>query len=155
MKKSHCDFSSHMVRFMQSCKLVPPKPRDALRRGFFHSRSGPKMTRLQTLKPRLAVVSTSRVQVQKDGARANGEGSTARGYNYRWQKARARFLRDNPLCVYCQREGRVTAATVVDHIVPHRGDQQLFWDENNWNALCASCHSSVKQKEENAASRTG
>ena len=31
-------------------------------------------------------------------------------------------------------------ATVVDHIIPHRGDQKLFWDQNNWQALCKSCH---------------
>ena len=23
-------------------------------------------------------------------------------------------------------------AEVVDHIVPHRGDGKLFWDEGNW-----------------------
>jgi 5-methylcytosine-specific restriction protein A len=29
---------------------------------------------------------------------------------------------------------------VVDHIVPHRGREQLFWDESNWQALCKACH---------------
>jgi len=27
----------------------------------------------------------------------------------------------------------------VDHIVPHRGDMQLFWAAPNHQALCASC----------------
>jgi 5-methylcytosine-specific restriction endonuclease McrA len=27
-------------------------------------------------------------------------------------------------------------ATIVDHIKPHRGDQNLFWDQTNWQALC-------------------
>ena len=31
-------------------------------------------------------------------------------------------------------------ATVVDHIVPHRGDPKLFWDTDNWQALCKQCH---------------
>ena len=31
-------------------------------------------------------------------------------------------------------------ATDVDHIVPHRGDMSLFWDVNNWQALCHECH---------------
>jgi 5-methylcytosine-specific restriction endonuclease McrA len=44
----------------------------------------------------------------------------------------------------------VTLATVVDHVEPHRGDQERFWDERNWQALCASCHSSDKQREEAA-----
>ena len=34
----------------------------------------------------------------------------------------------------------LTPATVVDHIVPHRGDHALFWDEQNWQPLCKSCH---------------
>lgn len=72
-----------------------------------------------------------------------------RGYNHRWDKARATFLRHNPLCRMCESEGRVTEAKVVDHIIPHRGDQALFWDtENNWQSLCGPCHNSVKQREE-------
>lgn len=68
-------------------------------------------------------------------------GSAAqRGYGSRWQKARLSFLAQHPLCVECQREGRVTAATVVDHIRPHRGDPVLFWDKSNWQPLCKYHH---------------
>ena len=76
--------------------------------------------------------------------------STERGYGYAWQKARARFLQAHPLCVMCQdmKPSRVTAAEVVDHIIPHKGDQTLFWDEANWQPLCKQCHDSVKQREE-------
>jgi len=63
-----------------------------------------------------------------------------RGYNTRWQKARARFIKAHPLCVSCLKEYRMTKATVVDHIVPHRGDLVLFWDESNWQPLCKHCH---------------
>ena len=59
-----------------------------------------------------------------------------RGYGARWQKARAAFLAAHPLCVNCKRNGRLTPARVVDHIVPHRGDMSLFWDESNWQPLC-------------------
>jgi len=31
-------------------------------------------------------------------------------------------------------------ATVVDHITPHKGDNDLFWDRANWQSLCESCH---------------
>jgi 5-methylcytosine-specific restriction protein A len=34
----------------------------------------------------------------------------------------------------------VVAATVVDHVVPHRGDQRLFWDPGNWAPSCKPCH---------------
>ena len=64
----------------------------------------------------------------------------AKGYNSRWNKVRIRYLKLYPLCVYCQREGRLTKATVVDHISPHRGDQELFWNQSNWQSLCKSCH---------------
>ena len=74
--------------------------------------------------------------------------SAKRGYGYQWQKARARFLQSHPLCVKCQEKGRVTAATDVDHIVPHRGDMTLFWDESNWQALCHSHHSEKTASED-------
>jgi 5-methylcytosine-specific restriction protein A len=38
-------------------------------------------------------------------------------------------------------------ATDVDHVVPHRGDRQLFWDTSNHQALCHSCHSRKTGKE--------
>lgn len=63
-----------------------------------------------------------------------------RGYDGRWRKARARFLKVNPLCVSCQLENKLVKATVVDHVIPHRGDEKLFWDESNWQALCKKCH---------------
>lgn len=63
-----------------------------------------------------------------------------RGYNRRWQKARKSYLEAHPLCVQCAKQGKYVRATVVDHIIPHRGDQKLFWDQNNWQALCKNCH---------------
>jgi len=42
--------------------------------------------------------------------------------------------------VKCREKGKLTPATVVDHIVPHRGDPILFWDEKNWQPLCKDCH---------------
>jgi len=67
-------------------------------------------------------------------------GAAARGYDSRWRKARALFLRRHPLCVECKRKGKLTPATVVDHIIPHRGDMTLFWDQNNWQPMCRDCH---------------
>ena len=67
-------------------------------------------------------------------------GAEERGYNAAWRKARGQYLRQHPLCVECQREGRLTPATVVDHIIPHRGDRKLFWDTGNWQGLCKYHH---------------
>lgn len=65
-----------------------------------------------------------------------------------WHKLRAIQLRDNPLCDMCQEQGRVVAATVVDHIKPHKGDKALFFDGNNLQSLCKTHHDSAKQKAE-------
>ena len=42
-------------------------------------------------------------------------GADARGYDSRWRKARALFLKQHPLCAFCLAEGKVVPATVVDH----------------------------------------
>jgi 5-methylcytosine-specific restriction enzyme A len=68
-------------------------------------------------------------------------GSAAqRGYNYRWTKYREIFLRSHPLCLECEKKGIIRNATVVDHIVPHKGDNELFWDGSNHQSLCKRCH---------------
>ena len=71
-----------------------------------------------------------------------------KGYNRRWQRARKTFLSAHPLCVRCKEKGKVVPATGVDHIIPHRGDQKLFWDQNNWQPLCKSCHDSKTMTED-------
>lgn len=64
----------------------------------------------------------------------------SRGYGKAWQKTSKQYLAAHPLCVRCLREGRYKKATLVDHIIPHRGDEKLFWDRDNWQALCKRCH---------------
>lgn len=82
------------------------------------------------------------------GDGATGQARVTRPYNSRWRKARATFLAAHPLCVMCAKAGRVTAATVVDHIKPHKGDQRLFWDTANWQPLCKTHHDGTKQQIE-------
>lgn len=73
--------------------------------------------------------------------------ANARLYDYAWQCYRIEYLAANPVCVMCG-EGCTLQATVVDHIVPHRGDAALFRDTRNHQALCAHCHNVHKQREE-------
>ncbi|MCP4539869.1 MAG: HNH endonuclease [Chloroflexi bacterium] len=61
---------------------------------------------------------------------------------------RLRYLVAHPLCAECYRQHIVQAATVVDHIVPHKGDKELFWDMSNWQGLCAPCHNRKTGKED-------
>ena len=73
---------------------------------------------------------------------ADGRTSAAsRGYGRRWQRARLAFLKVNPLCAAHLRLGETVIATDVDHIKPHRGDYERFWDRTNWQSLCHACHS--------------
>lgn len=72
-----------------------------------------------------------------------------------WQRLRRVQLAQDPLCLYCSEMGRVTAATVCDHIEPHKGDEELFFDHNNLQSLCKPCHDSVKQREERLGVRIG
>ena len=74
----------------------------------------------------------------RDERRGN---SHQRGYTNLWRKARLAYLSRHPLCVDCLRKGIVNPGNEVDHITPHRGDRDLFWDMKNWQTLCKSCHS--------------
>lgn len=66
----------------------------------------------------------------------------------RWMDARTSFLARHPLCVECHKTGMVTVATDVDHITPHRGNYELFWDVHNWQALCHTHHSRKTRRGE-------
>lgn len=59
-----------------------------------------------------------------------------RGYDSRWRKAREGYLRSHPLCAECERQGRVTPATVVHHIDHNQWNN----DPSNYEALCRECH---------------
>jgi len=59
---------------------------------------------------------------------------------------RALVLRQNPLCVACQCEGRVEPAVDIDHIQPHHGDPFLFWARSNLQGLCRMHHAEKTRK---------
>lgn len=82
--------------------------------------------------------------------------SAQRGYGARWQTASKAFLRAHPLCQCAEcDEGRkrTTAATVVDHIKPHRGDMVLFWDPTNWQSMSKICHDQKTAREDGGFGR--
>ncbi|WP_347272071.1 HNH endonuclease signature motif containing protein [Sphingomonas sp. CARO-RG-8B-R24-01] len=61
------------------------------------------------------------------------------------QAQRRRRLEAEPLCRRCAERGRVTAATVPDHIVPlaHGGAD----DDINIRCLCGPCHDEVTAEQ--------
>ena len=64
-----------------------------------------------------------------------------------WEARRQALFAVQPLCVMCLTQEEVTIADTADHIVPHRGDPDLFW-HGELQPLCAACHSRHKQREE-------
>lgn len=81
--------------------------------------------------------------------------ASQRGYGSRWQTARETYLDSHPLCKRCGDAGIVEEATVVDHIIPHKGNQALFWDvEGNWQPLCARCHGIKSATQDGGFGRT-
>lgn len=66
-------------------------------------------------------------------------------YDRRWSKARRIFLMDHPLCECedCEKFNKLKTANVVHHVKAHKGNYDLFWDENNWQALNKYCHDRI------------
>lgn len=101
-----------------------------------------------TMQPtRAREVSTQSVQMLNPDAWREGLTTAQRGYGGKWQRYRLAFLAKHPLCRACEAEGKVTVATVVDHVVPHRGDMALFW-KGEHQPLCGPCHSAKTAREE-------
>ena len=66
----------------------------------------------------------------------------------RWRKRSKQQLRREPFCRMCCAAGTPVAATVADHIHPHRGDVSQFWG-GELQSLCRPCHESRKKFAEN------
>jgi 5-methylcytosine-specific restriction protein A len=60
-----------------------------------------------------------------------------------WKNRRAHQLRASPLCAICKAEGRITPATVADHVEPHNGDYNAFV-LGALRSLCAPCHDALQ-----------
>jgi 5-methylcytosine-specific restriction enzyme A len=67
--------------------------------------------------------------------------------NARWRVASKAFRIANPLCKECEKHGAIKAAEVVDHIKPHKGNLELFWNVDNWQSLCCQCHNAKSARE--------
>jgi 5-methylcytosine-specific restriction enzyme A len=63
-----------------------------------------------------------------------------------WKANREAYLRQHPFCEceVCKKAlasgERPDEAQVLDHIIPHEGDESLFWDPRNWQAMSKRHH---------------
>jgi 5-methylcytosine-specific restriction enzyme A len=71
-----------------------------------------------------------------------------------WRQKRARQLAEQPWCVMCWEEGRRVRASVADHVVPHKGDPEAFW-QGALQSMCWTHHSRDKQRIERVGYSTG
>lgn len=71
--------------------------------------------------------------------------TTERGYGSDWQRVSRYVRQTNPLCVECQKHGRVRAATEVHHIVPIVRAPHLRLELSNLVSVCRSCHEELER----------
>ena len=58
-----------------------------------------------------------------------------------WKRIRDRYAREHPLCEWCEKNGRLTSAEEVHHILPiSLGGTH---DKSNLMSLCKSCHNKI------------
>jgi 5-methylcytosine-specific restriction endonuclease McrA len=112
------------------------------------------MTKLTTLKPRISSASHTigkATPITRDQERAQ-RAPWRKWYGLkRWRSMRWDVLVEAMFtCQMCGKLEGKTSKLVADHRKPHRGDPVLFWDRANLWCLCEVCHSTVKQKEEQA-----
>lgn len=92
----------------------------------------------------------SRCENHKPKAWRNNNADKRKYKGRNLQQERERLFRDQPLCADCKKRGRVSVATIRDHIVPlAEGGEDT---PENTQGLCDECHN-VKTKEEAAKGR--
>ena len=64
------------------------------------------------------------------------------------REQRIRYLSQHPLCAECERQGRVTAATELDHVVAlGQGGVANAYDDTGLQGLCHVCHCAKTARE--------
>lgn len=119
------------------------------------------MTRLQTVKPRLGGLSHrmgASPADEKERSRQRDASNDWRAWykTARWQRLKERVhIRD---LYTCQRTGVLVIgkypapnSAVANHKIPHRGDPELFWDEDNIETVSKAYHDREIQKAEQSA----
>ncbi len=95
---------------------------------------------------------TSRCPKHKREAWAKSPTAAKRVTGRRLQALRERLFTDNPLCVECERQGRVTLATQRDHVISlAEGGTD---EDDNVQGLCRACHD-TKSRQESVRGRNG
>ena len=112
------------------------------------------MTKLHTIKPILKKLPSLIGSPPSDEAARSRDRDRTQVHRAwyktaKWQALRWSVLvRDQFTCAMCKRLCAGKGEAVADHIIPHRGDEAMFWDADNLQCLCKSCHDGAKAKQE-------
>lgn len=63
-----------------------------------------------------------------------------------WRKLRDGYLLQHPLCELCEKEGKITAAEDIHHILSPFDQKDIeyhMYNPNNLIALCKKCHGEI------------
>ena len=110
---------------------------------------------LRTLKPRLSRLLPRLSTPREIRDTRYSPDATVRGWykSARWQALRQQVLQRD--LYTCQHTGVILTgkapapdSPIVHHKVPHKGDEQLFWDINNLEAVSKEWHDSEAQRDE-------
>jgi 5-methylcytosine-specific restriction protein A len=63
-----------------------------------------------------------------------------------WRTLRKKILNEQPYCFKCGIPKDETKLE-VHHIIPPRGNEELFFNENNLVAVCPVCHKIITSQE--------
>lgn len=71
-----------------------------------------------------------------------------------WRRLRKAKFHDQPICEMCEKEGRITPATEIHHIVSFMSvedslaRQALAFDYYNLMSLCSDCHRKIHRNHD-------
>lgn len=113
------------------------------------------MPKLTTLKPRLKPMGTRLHSTRQVRDTRYSPDAQVRSWYHsaRWKRLRLEVLTRD--LYTCQQTGVLLTgkagephSPVVDHIIPHKGDERLFWSINNLQSVSREYHDSTKKKME-------
>ena len=121
------------------------------------------MTKLTTLKPSLSSLPARIGQAPKDEQQRSQRRDSTQPWRVwfktaRWARLRLHvFARDLFTCQEpgCGRVDGNTSRLVAHHKRAHRGNAALFWDDNNLETVCKTCHDGPIQARERKEQITG
>jgi 5-methylcytosine-specific restriction protein A len=63
-----------------------------------------------------------------------------------WKQLRKKIINENPQCFYCG-VSKEEMPLEVHNIRPPRGNEELFFNEDNLIVVCGACHKRLTNKE--------